>query len=586
MKSIFSLSILLVKIGIVAAQPIFKGDTTPTYHRAISVYNDLDERFVNATLYQKGLTDSGEPLHLFVINHPDFPGLQAHETARFNKRVLLISNAIHPGEACGVNASIMLARYLLEDASAEKLLQNTVVCIIPIYNIGGALQRNSSSRANQNGPVEYGFRGNARNLDLNRDFTKMDSRNAQSFARLFHELDPHVYLETHTSNGADYQYTMTLLPSQKDKLDGEVSALMTDSILPGLYQRMEVRNSKMIPYVNVYGRAPENGGIQGFLDSPRYSSGFAAQFQCMSFMSEAHMLKPFEDRVNATFDLMLSILEEMENHGPAIARARFEARDAIVWQEAFPLNWEMDSIASDTLEFKGYVSTYKKSEVTGLDRLYYDRSSPVTMQIPHYDHYVPKNGVLKPRYYAIPQSWHEVIERLRLNGVEMNYLTEDVQVNAEVQFIDDYDTRRQPYEGHYLHYDTRVRSGKEIVFLYKGDVIVPMYTTKDRFVVEVLEPVSVDSYFNWNYFDEILQQKEWFSSYVFEDEAEQMLKNDSLLRSSFEQEKRGHSEFAKNSFAQLYWLYQQSEHYEQQHMRYPVLRILEEQGMPMRPVRH
>jgi hypothetical protein len=31
------------------------------------------------------------------------------------------------------------------------------------------LNRNSTSRTNQNGPEEYGFRGNARNFDLNRD---------------------------------------------------------------------------------------------------------------------------------------------------------------------------------------------------------------------------------------------------------------------------------------------------------------------------------------------------------------------------------------------------------------------------------
>ena len=584
MKKIISILGSGLMLSITTAQPVFKGDTTPTYVQTIEVYQDLSDRFVNANLHQKGSTDSGKPLHVFVITHPDSPGIQPYETTQFNKRVLLINNAIHPGEACGVNSSIMIARYLLEEGKAAELLKNTVLCIIPMYNIGGAIQRNTSSRANQDGPEEYGFRGNARNLDLNRDFTKMDSRNSKSFARIFHEWDPHVFLETHTSNGADYQYTMTLLSSQKDKLDKEVGDLMTETILPGLYEKMMFRGEEMMRYVNVFGRAPEDGGMHGFLDSPRYSSGFATQFQCMSFVSEAHMLKPFQDRVNATFKLTLSLIEVVEEHGPELAQTRHDARNAVVWQETFPLNWEKDSVASDTMPFKGYRSAEVKSSVTGKDRLFYDRSAPVSMNIPVYDEFRPADGVFKPRYYVVPQAWQEVITRLHVNGVEMYSLLTDTVLNAERYYITHFGTTNSPYEGHYLHDNTEVKVDLEQVLIRAGDVLVPMYTAKDRFVVEVLEPTSVDSYFNWNFFDEILQQKEWFSGYVFEDEAALMLENDAELRSMFEQMKAD-SSFAGNAFAQLYWLYQQSDHYEEQHMRYPVVRIMEDHELPVRPVR-
>lgn len=584
MKKIICFLVSSLIIAVTCAQPVFNGDTTPTYQQTIDIYKDLSDRFVNANLHQKGPTDSGEPLHVFVITHPDSPGLQPYETKQFNKRVLLINNAIHPGEACGVNASIMMARYLLEEGKAEELLKTTVVCIIPMYNIGGALQRNSASRTNQNGPEEYGFRGNARNLDLNRDFVKMDSRNAQSFVRIFHEWDPHVFLETHTSNGADYQYTMTLLSSQKDKLDHEVSLVMTEKVLPGLFRRMEARSEDMVRYVNVFGRAPENGGIHGFLDPPRYSSGFATQFQCMSFISEPHMLKPFEDRVNATFKLIQSLIEEVEENGPELAQARYEARNAVVWQETFPLNWEKDSLTSDTLQFKGYRSGKRKSEATGNDRLYYDRSTPLTLDIPVFDQFRPIDGVFKPRYYVVPQAWQEVITRLHVNGVKMHSILRDTVLSSEVYYITHYGTSNSPYEGHYLHENTEVRTERRDVLLRAGDIIVPMYTAKDRFIVEVLEPTSVDSYFNWNFFDAILEQKEWFSAYVFEDEAAQMLNEDQDLRSVFEQMKADDS-FAENAFTQLYWLYQQSEHYEEQHMRYPIIRIMEEHDLLTRPVR-
>ena len=86
---------------------------------------------------------------------------------------------------------------------------------IPVYNVDGALSRQDTSRVNQNGPEAFGFRGNARHLDLNRDFIKADSLNARTFAQVFTRWDPDVMVDTHTSNGADYQHVVTLIATQQ-----------------------------------------------------------------------------------------------------------------------------------------------------------------------------------------------------------------------------------------------------------------------------------------------------------------------------------------------------------------------------------
>jgi len=99
---------------------------------------------------------------------------------------VLINNGIHPGEACGIDAGVKLAQNLLYNKEyLNKFLENVVLAIIPAYNIGGMLNRSPYHRANQNGPEEHGFRGNARNLDLNRDFIKTDTRNARTFSKIF-----------------------------------------------------------------------------------------------------------------------------------------------------------------------------------------------------------------------------------------------------------------------------------------------------------------------------------------------------------------------------------------------------------------
>ena len=123
---------------------------------------------------------------------------------------------IHPGEPDGIDASMMLVRDIV--LRKLRLPDNVVLAFIPVYNIGGCLNRSAFSRANQNGPKEYGFRGSAQNLDLNRDFTKCDSKEAKAFAAIFHLLDPDILIDNHVSDGADYQHTMTLLTTQYNKL--------------------------------------------------------------------------------------------------------------------------------------------------------------------------------------------------------------------------------------------------------------------------------------------------------------------------------------------------------------------------------
>ena len=164
-----------------------KGEETATYQEVIKFYKDLDEAFTSIEMQEIGTTDSGKPLHLVIYNpESNFNWEKIHE----NKTVLLINNGIHPGESDGIDATMLMLRDFAKDSL--KAPKNTVIAAIPIYNVGGALNRNSTSRTNQNGPKEYGFRGNARNYDLNRDFIKMDSKNAFAFAEIFHKVNPDV----------------------------------------------------------------------------------------------------------------------------------------------------------------------------------------------------------------------------------------------------------------------------------------------------------------------------------------------------------------------------------------------------------
>lgn len=542
---------------------------TATYDQAIQFYKELEQSSELVKIREYGQTDAGKQLHLVVISgtgtfRPDMIRKQ-------DKRILLINNAIHAGEPCGVDASMMLARDLVTEAAYQPLLQNVVVCIIPVYNIGGALNRGCCSRANQVGPVEYGFRGNSRNLDLNRDFIKADSRNAFAFTQLFHEWQPDVFVDNHTTNGADYPYVMTLIASQKDKFDPGLAEYLEQAMLPELYRRMEETDYKMCPYVNSVSGTPDNG-ISDFLDLPRYSMGYTGLFNTLSFTSEAHMLKPFEQRVEGTYLLMMSLIKTINRDRVQIGRLRKQAAKNTADQETFGLRWTLDTTRVDKLKFKGYAAKYKPSTVSGYDRLYYDRNEGWEKEIDYFRTYSKEVERTKPRAYIIPQAWKEAIERLTANGVKMKRLKADAVIKVEEYLIESYETTQFPYEGHYLHYNTAATPTDFEMQFRKGDYVVFTGQDKDRYIVSVLEPEGNDSYFNWNMFDEILFQKEYFSSYVFEETAAEILARDPELKAELEAARQQDTVLAGSARDQLNFIYKRSEYFEPAYRRYPVAR--------------
>lgn len=541
-------------------------DYSASYNEAIQYYKKLAAEFSEVAIFEIGLSDSGWPLHAVVIGDDVI-----HNKRDADKTVLLINNGIHPGEPCGIDASMMMARDLVTNPDLKMFLQKTVVVIIPVYNISGSLNRGSYSRANQNGPAEYGFRGNIRNYDLNRDFIKCDTKNAQTFNRFFNRIDPDVFIDNHTSNGADYQYVITLIATQKDKLHPILSDHMTRHMLPDLYQKMEDKNYEMIPYV--FSRNTPDDGIAGFLDLPRYSSGYAALHHTFSFMPETHMLKPYKDRVWATYNFTASMLEYLYHNGAEVISNRKKAKEASSGQKDFPINWVIDFEKAGEIKFKGYEAAYKPSEVTGKDRLFYDHERPFEKNIPFLNTYKTTQTVQAPSAYIIPSAYSGVIDRLRWNNVEMDILSKDTIMDVEVYYIDEMKSGDMPYEGHYLHSNVKLRSDNQQIKYYKGDIIIPVNQSKNRYIVEVLEPQGPDSFFAWNFMDGIMMQKEYFSSYVFEETALMLLEKDADLKTAFEQKKAADADFAGNGRAQLNFIYERSPYYEKSYKRYPIARI-------------
>ncbi len=544
------------------------GMQTPTYPEVIAYYKELAAAYHTVSIYTMGLTDSGEPLHLVVYNNEG--AHSSHFDNPNGKNVLLVNNGIHPGESDGIDASMMFIRDLAE--GVIKAPTKTIIAVIPIYNIGGALNRNSGSRTNQNGPEEYGFRGNARNYDLNRDFIKADTKNTASFAQIYQQLQPEWFIDNHVSNGADYQYTLTHLFTQHNKLGGALGNYIHTTLMPELEDSLALKNWDITPYVNVFNQRPELGFSQ-FIDHPRYSTGYTTLFNTLGMMVETHMLKPYKNRVEGTYELMHTFLSIAERDAEKIKTLKKEAIQRFQAGMEYPISWELDSTQTTTLSFKGYEGTIENSEITGAKRLKYHRDQPFTKPLTYYNYFKPNQSVIIPRFYVIPRGYSTIVELLKMNGIAVETMVKDSTLQAEVYHIKNYSTASEAYEGHYPHYNTQVRTVSELIQLHQGDYLIATNQPGIRYILETLEPSAIDSFFNWNYFDPILQQKEGFSPYVWEDQALQFLKENPAIDAEFKLKKQQDLNFSGNWYEQLDWIHRQSPHYETSHLRYPIVRV-------------
>ncbi len=562
---------------------------TPTYFEIIDWWKKLDNQSQYIKMMPMGITDAGYPLHLILISGDKDFDIQSIK--KKNKRVILINNGIHPGEPDGIDASMLLASDLVSPhkgklsppwrgelgslSSKENgvgLPDNVVLAIIPIYNIGGCLNRSNNYRVDQNGPDEFGFRGNSQNLDLNRDFIKCDSKDAKAFTEIFHLLDPDVFVDNHVSNGADYQHVMTLLTTQHNKLGGVMGDFLSQKFEPALYTGMKQKGYDLVPYVNSFGDTPENGWPE-YWDSPRYASGYAALWHTFSFVPEAHMLKPYDQRVKATYALMQSFIEFTAKNSAVIKNLRNQTKKSVQSAVEFPISWSLDKSLYKEVQYKGFEAGRKPSEVSGLPRLFYDRNKPFEKTVKIFNYFAVKNSIAKPKAYIIPQGWWKVIDLLKLNKVQMSQLKKDTTIEVEVYKIEDYKTLPRQYEMHHLNTEVKTSTGLQSIAFKKGDWYIPLNQVANRFLIETLEPQAEDSYFAWNYFDAILGQKEGYSAYAFEDIAAEYVKKNPEIKLKLEQRRNTDTVFAKDGRAQLNFVYQNSKWFEPAYMRYPVYKV-------------
>jgi hypothetical protein len=281
------------------------------------------------------------------------------------------------------------------------------------------------------------------------------------------------------------------------------------------------------------------------------------------------MLKPFKERVQVTYDFLDVLVKWTTESSTEIEKSRREAFDWSNLQKVYSYNHELTE-EKDSVMFKGYEFSKPIDPITNLPRLLYDRSKPFNKYIPHFRKYKPMNKYAIPRYFVVGGQEKETITRLRSNNIEFYTVKSDSVLKASSYRINSYKSLTKPYEGHFKHNSILFDKFEVNLSLKPGDILIPTKQRSRNFILAALIPDAEDSFFSWNFYDSYLQQKEYFSSYVFIDQVKFMLDSNPKLKLDFEKMKKESESFRNSEWEQLYFIYSNSPYFEQTFMRLPI----------------
>lgn len=563
------------------------GETTPRYHETMAFLRKLDAAFATGQLTSFGVSPEGRALPLFIISSDK--NFTPHEVEKSGKMVILIQGAIHSGEAEGKDAILMLARDLLVHNKYPELARAFVFLLVPIFNVDGHEQFSAFNRINQNGPLEMGWRVTATRLNLNRDFMKADAPEMRAWLKMYHTWKPHFFYDCHTTDGMDFQYVLLCNMDEHVEFGGAVSQWTHDHFMPALYRRCAEKEMIIGPYAELIDEDHPGKGLMGGVWRPMLSNVFATVCNRAGFLIETHSLKPYDVRVQATYDIILMGLQELARDPQALYQA-INAEDAEVatWSARadtlrIPLQFTTRVDRGDSMIFHGFKVTKEKGTVSGAEYPVYNSERENTPTI-YYNQIEVKVAVSPPQGYLIPRAWTQIIDVLRAHDIPMHELSREVTVKVQGYRFDKVSFRAASYEGRLLpNYSVQAVTDERT--FPAGTIYVPLANPKARLIMHLLEPQAPDALVAWGLLNTIFEDREYFEPYIMEPLAQRMLAQDAELQKSFAQKVASDSIFAANPRARLRFFYQRSPYHDTGKNLYPVWRWVEKADLPLQQVK-
>lgn len=550
-------------------------ETTPSYADTRAWLQRLaDAAPGQLHLGRFGVSPEGRDLMLVVAaKDGEFTPAAARASG---KPIVMVQAGIHAGEIEGKDAGLMLLRDLTVGAKHAHLLDHAILVWLPIFNVDGHERASPYNRINQNGPREMGFRATAQNLNLNRDYMKADAPEMRDWLAMFDAWLPDLFLDIHTTDGADYQYDLTWYMEEWGPLDEGVKRWQKHAFERRILPAYEKSGHLAAPYLDLVDHRDITKGIGNFGSGPRYSTGYVALRNRAALLVETHMLKSYATRVQATYDFVVATLAEVGRDGRALRKA-VERADASTVARApgkpLALAFETGK-QSVPFELKGYAFSQEQSAISGDRWTRYDANAPKTWTVPFFRDLVASESVRLPAAWLVPAGWPQVAEKLRQHHVRFERIDRPLQLEVERYRLDAPRWSERPFEGRHMLREFTLASERVEAGFAPGAILVPLDQPAANVAAALLEPRASDSLVRWGFLDAVFEQKEYADARVAEGIARDMLAKDAALKAAFEARLANDPTFAGSPDARLGWFYERSPwHAAQQIGAYPVVRL-------------
>lgn len=565
--------------------------TTPGYNETISWFKKLAAASPLISMVSIGKSPEGRDIFMMIASTENT--VTAVALKKSGKPLLLVQAGIHAGEIDGKDAGMMLLRDMAFGGK-KNLLQNVNLLFIPILNVDGHERSSPYNRPNQRGPENMGWRTNAQNLNLNRDYAKLDTKEIRTVIKVINEYDPLLYMDIHVTDGADYQYDITF-----GGLEGQGHSKGIAHWLATTYKQYadnDLRDNGHIPGQLLFAANDmdfSKGNVL-IMGDPRFSDAYGDLRHMASVLVENHSLKPFKQRVLGTYVLLESTMKLLAVNGQSLKE--ITEADKAKRESCVPMKWKVPQMSHavsfetqgnlkkdlgltvpDSIVLSGIQSSRIQSAVTGG---YYPEwtGEPATMTIASYKGTDAIDLVKRPKGYYVPVACSDVIERLKWHGIKMDVLHQPLEVTVEMYRMKDAifqnaEGKVMPFEGRIQVTATPQRESRKQNFA-AGSVYISTDQPLGHLAILLLEPLSPDSYFQWGFFHAIFQRTEYMEYYVLEPLAKKMLEESPALQKEFEEKKTANTNFAHDQHAILTWFYSKTKFYDDRYLLYPVGRVL------------
>jgi hypothetical protein len=469
-----------------------------------------------------GRSEEQRPLPLAVVSSP---GVSDPAVARRSgrPRVLILAN-IHAGEVEGKEAALILARRLAV-GDLRPLASRLIVLIAPLYNADGNEHISVDHRPEQFGPLRgVGIRENAKGLDLNRDFTKLEAAESRALVTLLSSWDPHVVIDLHTTNGSYHAYHLTYAPTLSVAADPRIVEF-TRGLLSSASGILEDRGWRTHSYGNFttegqLQREQERPGAgptawRTFDPRPRFVTNGVGLRNRVAILSEAYSYLAFDRRTAVTEAFVESLLALIARRSSAVMRLADDVdRDTALAGSRGSLG--PLGTSGRLAPFDGAVPILVGDVETRVNprsgRMMTVMKEAVARQqlMQEYGFFVPVDPVAAPTAYAMSADAGAAVERvaqlLSAHGIRSERLSAPRSVAAEVVVAGSLERDTRTFQGHEELRLLNIRRDRRTVTLPRDSLWVPMNQPLARLAFALLEPSSDDGLVNWNVLDDVIAE--------------------------------------------------------------------------------